>query len=250
MEIRTLFFSDVHLGSKHAKASELLEFLKKIHGIPEKIYIIGDFIDGWKIKSNWCWNDKCNLVIRKLLSFVKKGSQIYYVAGNHDEFLRCFLQDFDDLSFGSIHLSDEFIHETADNRKLLIVHGDKFDVSIKYARWLCFLGDIGYELLLGVNTLVDWIRKSFGVRKYWSLSKSVKQQVKKAVNYVGDFEIFLMRYCREKECEGVVCGHIHTANIKQMGSYTYYNTGDWVESMTSIVEYSDGRIELIQHTDQ
>lgn len=249
MKIKTLFFSDAHLGSKFAKSDRLLEFLKEIKNAPEKIYIIGDFIDGWKVKTNWCWNDNCNLVIRKLLSFLKKGSKIYYISGNHDEFLRAFLQGTDDsFQFGNIMIGDDFVHETADGKKLLIIHGDRFDVSIKYARWVCFLGDIGYDLLIRINGVVNWFRRLFGCKSYWSLSKAVKHRLKQAVNYISDFEKFLTKYCEEKGCTGVVCGHIHTAAIKEIDGYDYYNTGDWVESMTAIVEHNDGSMELIDRS--
>lgn len=246
MKIRTLFFSDVHLGSSHSKSEELLDYLKEIEDVPEKIYIIGDFIDGWKLKRNWCWNDKCNLVIRKILGFVKKGSQVFYVIGNHDEFLRKFTSESDYLDFGSIELGNEFIHETADGKRLLVVHGDKFDATIKYAKWLCFLGDWGYELLLRANGFVNFFRRIFGF-KFWSLSKAVKHNIKQAVNYVSDFETLLTKHCEEKKCIGVVCGHIHTSSIKEIDGFMYYNTGDWVESMTAIVEYTDGRMELVNY---
>lgn len=249
MKVRTLFFSDAHLGSRHSKSSDLLEYLREIKDVPEKIYIIGDFIDGWKLKRNWCWNDDCNLVVRKLLGFVKKGSQIYYVIGNHDEFLRRFLPESERIDFGSVALSNEFVHVTANGKRLLVVHGDKFDVSIKYAKWLCFLGDWGYEFLLRMNGFVNFFRRILGF-KFWSLSKAIKHKVKKAVNYVGDFELFLTKYCEEKRCSGVVCGHIHTADIKEINGYMYYNTGDWVESMTAIVEHEDGRMELIHKHDR
>jgi len=246
MKIKTLFFSDTHLGSRHAKSAELLEYLKSLPEPPEKIYIIGDFIDGWKLKTNWRWNDNCNLVVRKLLSFVKKGTKVHYAVGNHDEFLRSFLPpDTHQLEFGSISLANEFYHETANGKKLLVVHGDMFDVSIKYARWLCFLGDWGYELLLRANGFINYIRWIFGYKKFWSLSKAVKHKVKKSVNYVGDFETLLTKYCESKDCSGVICGHIHTAKIKNIDGYMYYNTGDWVESMTAIVEHEDGTMELI-----
>lgn len=246
MKIRSLFFSDVHLGSRHSKALELLEYLREIEEPPERIYIIGDFIDGWKLKSNWRWGDNCNLVIRKLLGFVKKGTRVYYAVGNHDEFLRRFLHSENErLDLGSIQLGNEFVHTTANGQKLLVVHGDKFDVSIKYARWLCFLGDWGYELLLRLNSFVNGIRWLFGYKKFWSLSKAIKHKVKQAVSYVGDFEKFLTKYCEDKKCDGVICGHIHTADIKEIDDVMYYNTGDWVESMTAIVEHEDGRLELI-----
>ena len=147
MKLRSLFISDVHLGSRHAKTEYLLEFLKQVkrHTHLESLYIVGDFVDGWKLKRSWYWTDECSLILRKVLSFVKEGTRVYCVAGNHDEFLREFIHDFPTMEFGSIQIGDEFIHETADGRHLLVVHGDRFDLVTKYAKWLCHLGDFGYE---------------------------------------------------------------------------------------------------------
>lgn len=245
MKIRTLFISDVHLGSRYAKAVELLEFLRQIESV-ETIYIIGDFIDAWKLKNGWSWNTDCTLVIRKLLGFVKHGATINYIAGNHDEFLRHFIDDYQDLDFDGINVLDECIHITARGDKYLVLHGDKFDVSVKHAKWLCFLGDNWYDWLLQLNTLVSVVRKLFGLKQYWSLSKAIKRQVKKAVNYVGDFETFLTKYAIENDCKGVICGHIHTADMCNKNNIHYCNTGDWVESMSAIIEWEDGSFELIQ----
>ena len=248
--MRTLFISDVHLGSRHSQAGKLLKYLDfvKDYYKPDKLYIIGDFIDGWKLKRGWYWNDESTLVIRKILTLVKRGTEVIYIAGNHDEFLREFMNDDHQFELGSIKFVDEAIHETADGRKLLVVHGDKFDISVKYAKWFVKLGDIGYSFLLKLNQLVNRVRDWFSCTSYWSLSKTIKHKVKSAVNFIGHFEEFLTKYAKEKGCDGVVCGHIHTpdARVGANGVW-YYNTGDWVESCTSIIEEDDGTIHLQDH---
>jgi UDP-2,3-diacylglucosamine pyrophosphatase LpxH len=240
--MRTLFLSDVHLGSRHAKTKYLLDYLsniKKKH-YPERVYLIGDFIDGWRIKG---WNDDCNLIIRKLLSFVRRGVQIHYVAGNHDEFLRKFIHDHPLLELGSIHISNEAIHETVDGRRLLITHGDMFDLASRH-RWLCRVGDVGYSFLIHLNTLTNFFRRKLGFRNYWSLSKAIKHKVKQACQYISAFEEHLTHYAKNKGCDGVVCGHIHTADLREEDGFLYCNTGDWVESCTSIVEDKHGKMRL------
>jgi len=252
-DVRALFISDVHLGSRHAQTNKFLDFLGLFKKHPPKsIYIVGDFLDGWELKRNWYWTDQNTLVICNLLSFVKKGSQIFYVAGNHDEFLRSFMTE---LSFGSsITFEDEFIHETADGRQILVVHGDKFDMSVKYAKWLCHLGDIGYDILIHTNRFVNWCRRCVGFYKYWSLSKAVKGHVNQAVSFIwkhaaGDFENFLSKYAKDRQCDGVICGHIHTPAIKKINNIRYYNTGDWVETCSAIIETASGEIKLVYHND-
>ena len=247
MEIKTLFISDIHLGSHHAAVDELLEFFSLIkEKPPEKIYIIGDFIDGWKLKRNWYWTDKNNLVIRKLLGFLRRGTTIYYIAGNHDEFLRDFIDDFSLFNMGSIYLGNEFIHETANGKKLMIIHGDCFDMVMQYARWLSVLGDISYSFLLKINDIFHYFRKKLGF-KHWSLSKAIKKNIKKAVNYVSDFEKCLVKYSRDKNCNGCVCGHIHTVALKETDGFVYANSGDWVESCTAIWEDYQGELHVYHH---
>jgi len=249
--MKNLFISDVHLGSKHSRTKELLDFLTQIKDTPpEKLYIIGDFIDGWKLKRNWYWDNNSNLILRRILGFLRKGTEIYYVAGNHDDFLREFMEDFNILEFGSIHIGDEFIHETVKGENLLIVHGDMFDLVTRYAKWVSILGDIGYEILLRANTFVHWIRTRVFKMKHWSMSKAIKGGVKKAVNYVSDFEKVLGDYAEERECEGCICGHIHTPDMKRLeNGFLYCNTGDWVESCSAIIELEDGTLELKHYHD-
>ncbi len=247
MRLRSLFISDVHLGSRHAKTAELLEFLKQVkrQSAPERLYIVGDFVDGWKLKRSWYWTDECNLILRKILSLVKAGTEVYYVAGNHDEFLREFMRDFPLLDFGSVHVGDEFVHQTADGQRLLVVHGDRFDLVTKYAKWLCHLGDFGYEVLLRLNTVVNLIRRLLRCGEYWSLSHAIKSNVKQACNYVSDFEKYLAAYAQEQGCTGCVCGHIHTAALRATEhGFLYANTGDWVESCSAILEDEQGQLSL------
>lgn len=249
--VKTLFLSDVHLGSRHAQTESLLAFLSQLKETspPEKLYIVGDFIDGWKLRRKWYWNDDSNLIIRKILSLLRRGTEVYYVAGNHDEFLRHFMHEYKLLEFGSISVGDEFVHTTADGKKLLILHGDQFDLVTQYARWLSVLGDLGYEFLLRMNRYVNAIRQLF-TRRRWSLSKAVKANVKKAVNFVSDYEKFLSSYAREQGCEGCVCGHIHTPEMRVMeDGFLYCNTGDWVESCTAIVEDDSGKLTMYHHDD-
>lgn len=251
MSLRSVFISDVHLGSRHAQTGHLLDFLKQVKrqaGL-EQLYIVGDFIDGWKLKRNWYWTDECNLILRKVLSLVKDGTKVYYVAGNHDEFLREFMHDFPLLAFGSVHVGDEFIHETIDGRRLLVTHGDRFDLVTKHAKWLCHLGDLSYELLLRLNTIVTLFRRTLRRPEYWSLSKAIKHNVKRACNYVGDFERYLAAYAQEQGCDGCVCGHIHTAALCSTDGFLYANAGDWVESCSAILEDQAGNLSLWHHGD-
>lgn len=248
MDIKTLFISDVHLGSRHSATGELLEFLSLVAEgpAPEKIYIVGDFIDGWKLKRNWLWDDRASLVIRKILGFIRRDTQIYWVSGNHDEFIREFIEDFHLIDFGHIHIGNEFLHTTAAGETLLVTHGDMFDLVTKYARWLCHLGSIGYETLLWLNKVTNWCRRVVGLRR-WSLSKAVKYNVKRACTFIANFEECLTTYARERDCTGVVCGHIHHPELRAADGFTYANTGDWVESCTAIYETHAGSLELYRH---
>ena len=250
-KIRSVFISDAHLGSKFAQTDFLLDFMKWVDKQrPQKFYIVGDFIDGWKLQRNWTWNKQCNLIIRKIFSMLKHDTEVYYVAGNHDEFLRSFFEETHGINFAGLQIADEFIHERPNGEKLLVIHGDKFDTAIRYAMkytsFLCTLGDWSYDFLIEVNSFVNWVGKKLGLR-YWSLSKAVKHQFKNAMQYIGGFEQILVDYARERDCLGVVCGHIHTAALKPMKDIMYYNCGDWVENHTAIIEYEDGEMVLINH---
>lgn len=235
---RTLFISDVHLGSKGAKASFLLDFLR-FHEA-DTIYLVGDIVDGWRLRRSWHWPQEHNDVVQKLLRKGRKGTRIVYIAGNHDEFLR----DFQGTHFGGIEVMDRTMHETADGRKFLIIHGDQFDVVVRNARYIAYLGDWAYDAAIAVNTMMNRLRRRLGLR-YWSFSSWAKLRVKKAVNFISSFQDVVSEEARRVGADGVICGHIHHATIETVGGVEYVNTGDWVESCTAVVEHFDGRMELI-----
>jgi UDP-2,3-diacylglucosamine pyrophosphatase LpxH len=242
LRVRTLWISDVHLGTPDCKAAELLHLLKHVHA--ERIYLVGDIIDGWQLKKRWYWPPLHNDVVQKLLRKARKGSKVVFVAGNHDEFARQFIG----LNFGGIDVVNETLHITADQRRLWVVHGDHLDGVIQHAKWLAKVGDELYLLTLKFNNWLNRFRCKFGM-PYWSLSQFLKQKVKNAVAYIDSFERALALEARDKQCDGVVCGHIHKAEIRQLGSVTYHNCGDWVESCSALVEDSLGRITLLHLRD-
>jgi len=234
---RTIWLSDLHLGTRGARADALADFLK--HHQCERLYLVGDVIDGWRLKSRMYWPQAHSNVLRRVLTKAKRGCRVFYVTGNHDEFLRRYSH----LELGNITLCDETTHATPDGRRLLVIHGDQYDAVVQGHKWLAFLGDKGYEFLLWLNRWFNRFRERFGYG-YWSLSAHVKQRVKRAVSYISDFEDAVAWDCRCRGFHGVVCGHIHHAEIRDIGAVTYYNCGDWVESCTALVEHFDGRIEL------
>ncbi len=238
---RTLFLSDIHLGSKGCQAGLLLDFLR--HHDAEKLYLVGDIVDGWRLRRSWYWPQEHNDVIQKLLRKARKGSEIVYVPGNHDEFLRDYLGS----HFGGVEVVDRTIHQTADGKRLLVIHGDQFDVVVRHSRWLSHLGDSAYTFALALNTILNKVRRRLGM-DYWSLSAWAKQRVKNAVNYIGAFEEALSGEARRVGADGVICGHIHQARITDQPGFRYINTGDWVESCTAVAEHHDGRIEIIHWT--
>lgn len=235
---RALFISDVHLGSKGCQAELLLDFLK--YNDADTMYLVGDIVDGWRLKANWYWPQTHNDVVQKLLRKGRKGSRIVYLPGNHDEFLR----DYYGTHFGGIEVMETAIHEAADGKRYLVIHGDVFDVVVRHARWLAFLGDWAYSAALMINTYVNKARRRLGLT-YWSLSQWAKLKVKNAVNYIGKFEEAVADEARRNEVDGVICGHIHHAVIHDQFGLRYVNCGDWVESCTAIAEHEDGRMEII-----
>ena len=238
---RTIFISDIHLGTKNAQAEILNNFLK--NNTANTIYLVGDVIDGWKIQQNkWRWKKSHTDVVRRLLKLAKNKTRIVYVVGNHDEFLRPFLSH--DLTFAGIEFVNRAEHIGVDGRRYLVIHGDLFDGITKIAPWLGFLGDKAYDILIDLNTQFNWLRHKLGFG-YWSFSKAMKHQVKTAVDFIFEFENNLVDYCRRKYYDGVICGHIHSAEIRNAGEIIYMNTGDWVESCTAIVEHFDGQFEII-----
>ncbi|MHA3774202.1 UDP-2,3-diacylglucosamine diphosphatase [Verrucomicrobiota bacterium sgz303538] len=234
---RTAWISDVHLGTRGSKAEALLQFLRT-HEF-ETLFVVGDLIDVWSLKRGIYWPQSHNDIIQKLLRAGRKGTKIYYIPGNHDEFVSGFHGE-----YGAVTIVPRAIHTTADGRKLLVIHGHELDTVVQNIKWLAVLGDIGYQLLLRLNAPVNWIRRVFGFG-YWSLSAYVKKSVKNAVSFIGKFEEEIVHFAREDQVDGVVCGHIHSPVIREINGVTYYNSGDWVESCSALLEDFYGRIELI-----
>jgi UDP-2,3-diacylglucosamine pyrophosphatase LpxH len=241
---RTIWLSDIHLGTPGCKAEFLTEFLKQHHC--EKLYLVGDIIDGWKLKGGWYWPQEHTNVVRKVLTKAKRGTEVIYVTGNHDEFLRKFI-DYR-LEIGNIKLVNEAVHTTADGRRLLVLHGDYFDVITRYHRWVALAGDMAYETMMTANHWFNRARALAGMR-YWSLSAFAKQKVKNAVSIVSSFEEAVARECKRRELDGVICGHIHHAEIRDIHGVTYHNCGDWVESCTALAEDMNGKISVIRWVD-
>lgn len=236
--VRTAWISDVHLGTPGCQADALLDFLKRVEC--DTLYLVGDIIDGWQLRRSWYWPQSHNDVVQKLLRKARKGTRVIFIPGNHDEFARKFL----DHSFGGVEVAEEWIHTTADGRKLWITHGDLYDGVIQCARWLALLGDSLYEFTLKLNRHLNSWRARAGL-PYWSLSKYLKLKVKRAVSYMGDFEAALAREARKRGVDGLVCGHIHHAEMRMVEDILYCNDGDWVESLTALVEHPDGRLEIL-----
>lgn len=236
---RTIWLSDIHLGTKGCQADKLHDFLK--HNDSETLYLVGDIIDFWAMKRGSKWTKEHNVVVQKVLKKARHDTRVIYIPGNHDEALR----EYCGMEFGNIELHRTFTHTTADGKKILCVHGDDYDIITKYHKWIAVLGDVGYTFLLWFNRHFNWVRKISG-RRYWSLSAYVKNKVKGAVSYISNFEKNVVREARHYDVDAVLCGHIHCATIEDFGGITYINCGDWVESLTAIVEHMDGRIELIK----
>jgi len=238
---RTIWISDVHLGTRGCQAEFQIDFLR--HNDSETLYLVGDIFDGWRMRRSWYWAQSHNDVIQKILRKARKGTRVVYIPGNHDECLRMYSSAA--LVLGGITLEDEAIHETADGKKLLVIHGDVFDGVVKHARWLAVLGDWAYELMMALNTVFNLIRRRLGFG-YWSLSAFLKAKVKNAVEYVGSYERVLVDVARRRGVDGIVCGHIHTPEIRTLDGVIYCNDGDWVESCSALVEHFDGRLEIIR----
>ncbi len=239
---RALFISDVHLGTRASQAALLLDFLKENDA--DTIYLVGDIVDFWRIKRGAIWPQSNNDVLQKLLRKVRKGARMVYIPGNHDEGLR----DYCGSRFGGIEIVRDAVHESADGRRYLVIHGDEFDVVVRYARWLAFLGDRGYQLALWTNWPLNFVRRRLGL-EYWSLSAYLKNRVKTAVNFIGDFEISLSEEARRRNADGVICGHIHRAASRDMNGVHYINCGDWVESCTAVAETAEGEFVHIDWHD-
>jgi UDP-2,3-diacylglucosamine pyrophosphatase LpxH len=238
---RTIFISDTHLGTKGCKAELLADFLSR--NSCDTLYLVGDIVDGWRLKHRWFWPESHNRVLDALLAMIDAGTRVIYVPGNHDEVLR----NYCGRTVAGVEVCFEAIHQTADGRQLLIVHGDQFDRVIACAKWLAHAGDWAYSVALELNEMWNGARKTFGLG-YWSLSAWLKQKVKNALEYICRFELAVADHARERGFDGVVCGHIHHATIKDYDGVQYLNDGDWVESCTALVEDAGGRLEILRWT--
>ncbi|XOC96615.1 UDP-2,3-diacylglucosamine diphosphatase [Burkholderia sp. 22PA0099] len=238
---RTIWISDIHLGTSGCQANYLLDFLR--HNDSEYLYLVGDIIDGWQLKKGWYWPQAHNDVVQKIMRKARKGTQVVYIPGNHDEAARQFC----DLAFGEIQVRGEAFHTTLAGKRLWIVHGDLFDGVIQHAKWLAYLGDSAYTLILLLNRWFNRVRSRLGFQ-YWSLSQYLKHQVKNAVNFISSFENAMTDEARRRGCDGVVCGHIHKAEIRDIDGVLYCNDGDWVESLSALVETMEGELKIVYWT--
>lgn len=234
---RSVFISDLHLGASGARAEDAAAFLKRIEC--DTLYLVGDIIDMWRLKRRWFWPEANNRVVRRILKLAKRGTRVVYIPGNHDRAARRYAG----LSFGGVEIALHAVHTTADGRKLFITHGDQFDLVIRHAKLLSALGAWGYDWLIRINAHYNVVRRLLGL-EYWSLSQYVKLRVKSACTHISKFEEALITEAEHKGHAGVVCGHIHKAEIRQ-GKITYYNCGDWVESCSALVEHDDGTLALL-----
>ena len=239
---RAIWISDTHLGTTGCQSARLLDFLRRTES--DYLYLVGDIVDGWQLRRRWYWHQSHNDVVQKVLRKARKGTQVVYVPGNHDEAARHFI----DVAFGGIAIRKEAVHQTAKGLRLLVIHGDFFDGVVQYAKWLAHLGDMLYTLSLRLNRTVNALRARFGL-PYWSLAQFLKHKVKNAVNYITAFEEALAAEARRRNFDGVVCGHIHKAEIRRIGEVLYCNDGDWVESLTALVESEEGELRIVHWHD-
>jgi len=239
--VRAIFLSDVHLGTRACQADRLLEFLKAYES--DYLFLVGDILDLWSMRRRGVhWPAAQNTVLQKILKRARHHAQVIFIPGNHDEAAR----EHVGTSFGNIRVLMDYVHTAADGRRYLLLHGDEFDQVTRYHRWIAILGDSAYTVLVRLNALLSRLRRTLGIPGYWSLAGYAKRKVKKAVGFVFDFEQSVARHARERGVDGVICGHIHAATIRELQGITYLNCGDWVDSCTAIVEHADGRMELIQ----
>ena len=243
LRYRSVWISDLHLGTPGCQAVALLDFLKTVEC--ETLFLVGDIVDGWQLGRSWYWPQAHNDVVQKLLRKARKGTRVIFIPGNHDEFARRYVGH----NFGGIDVAEDWVHETADGRKLWVMHGDLFDGVIQCAKWLAHVGDSLYEFTLKLNRYLNSLRARLGL-PYWSLSKYLKLKVKRAVSFIGDFEQAVAREARRRGVQGVVCGHIHHAELRDIDGILYANDGDWVESLTALVEHVDGRLEILDWGDR
>ncbi len=228
----------MHLGTKGCNAELLIDFLDSVDS--ETMYLVGDIIDGWRLKKKFYWPAAHNDIVWRILKRAKRGTRIVYIPGNHDEMFR----QFSGLSFGGVEIRRAAFHTTADGRRLMVLHGDEFDAVMLAHRWLAFVGDAAYTLLMNLNRWVNAVRSRLEL-PYWSLSKMAKHKVKNAIEFISRYEEVVAKAAGDRGVDGVVCGHIHNAEIRQFGNVAYYNDGDWVEGCTALVEHFDGRMEIL-----
>lgn len=236
---RSIWLSDLHLGTRGCQAERVLDFLR--HTESDHLYLVGDVVDGWALRRAWHWPQAHNDVVQKLLRKARKGTRVVYVPGNHDDVARAFTG----LRFGEIEITREALHDTADGRILLVLHGDEFDGAVQLAPWLSRLGSRAYETALALNTHLNRVRRVLGM-PYWSLAGALKGRAKRAVQYVAGFEEAVARRARERDVDGIVCGHIHSPELRLIHGTIYANCGDWVESCSALVEHEDGRLEIVR----
>lgn len=240
---RTIWISDIHLGTRGCNAAMLIDFLDNVDS--DTIYLVGDIIDGWRLKKRFYWPASHNDVVWRLMKRAKRGTRVVYIPGNHDEMFR----QFTGMSFGGVEIRRKAIHMTADGRKLLVLHGDEFDTIMLAHRWLAFVGDAAYTTLMRLNVVVNAVRQRMGL-PYWSLSKMAKHKVKNAVSFISQFEEVVAHEAGARGVDGVVCGHIHNAEMREIAGVAYYNDGDWVEGCTALVEHECGRMEVLHWADE
>lgn len=241
---RSIFISDIHLGTRGCQADALCSFLKVNHS--DNLFLVGDIIDGWRLKKRWYFPQSHANVIRRILTSSKRDTDVYYILGNHDEVLRKYLHY--GIDIGNIKVLNRYTYTGINNKKYLVIHGDFFDRIMLEKKWLMHIGDTLYNMLIWFNTHFNTVRGWFGL-EYWSLSKWLKHHTKQAINFIHSFEEHVALYCYNKGFDGIVCGHIHTAEMKSIDGIEYMNCGDWVESCTALVEHHDGTWELIHWKD-
>lgn len=239
-QVRSIFLSDIHLGTRGCQAERLLDFLR--HHEAEHLFLIGDIVDFWAMSRGIHWTTTQNTVVQKVLRAARKGTRVVFVPGNHDEALR----EYVGITFGDIQLEHDWVHQAADGRRYLLLHGDEYDQVTRYHRWVAVIGDVAYNALVRINGWLSWARRRLGISGYWSLAGYAKRKVKTAVSFIFDFEDSVIHGARERGVDGVICGHIHWAALREVDGLTYVNCGDWVDSCTAIVEHLDGRLELVE----
>jgi UDP-2,3-diacylglucosamine pyrophosphatase LpxH len=238
-KVRTAWISDVHLGTRGANTGALLDFLRDYDF--ETLYIVGDLIDIWQLRRSRYWPQQHNDVIQKILRKARKDTRVVFIPGNHDELVRDFNGD-----YGNITIQEHAIHRLADGRRMLVIHGHELDTVVQNVKWLAFAGDVGYQFLLSLNPAINFVRRRFGLG-YWSLSAYAKKRVKDAVSFIGRFEEAVAHYAQKFKVDAVLCGHIHSVAIRQIGNVRYYNCGDWVETCSALVEDYDGKIDIVSY---